>query len=86
MVDFINDTSTQTATVFSQGNSFTSKTNPNLRLSYTAGLYYPSTNNFRIYVNSIDAFTIDNSGVLYWNGSGFTNFLLVYLNTLYQRI
>ena len=50
MTDFISDTSTQTTTVFSQGNSFTSKTNPNLRLSYTAGLYYPSTNNFRIYV------------------------------------
>ncbi len=40
MADFINDDSTQTTSVFSQGNAFTSKTNPNVRLSYTAGIYY----------------------------------------------
>ena len=74
MADFINDTSTQTTSVFTQSSLFTTKTNPNLLLSSSSGLYYPSANNFRIYTNSTDAFTIDSNGILYGNGSGFTNF------------
>ena len=73
MADFIIDDSIQTSTVFSQGSIFTTKTNPNLRLSSTAGLYYPSENNFRVYTNSINALTIDNNQILYGNGAGFTN-------------
>ena len=71
MADFIIDDSIQTSTIFSQGSIFTTKTNPNLRLSSTAGLYYPSENNCRVYTNSIDAFTIDNNQILYGNGAGF---------------
>ena len=73
MAQFINDTSIQTTTVFSQGSPFTSTANPNLRLSSSAGVYYPSTDNFRIFVNSTDALTIDSNGILYGNGTGLTN-------------
>jgi hypothetical protein len=58
MAKFENDDSIQTSTVFSQ------KTNPNLRLSSTAGLYYPGAYNFRIYTNSIDALTIDSGDAI----------------------
>ncbi len=61
MADFISDTSTQTTSTFSQGNIYTSKTNPNLRLSTSSGIYYPSADNFRIYTNSTDALTIYNN-------------------------
>lgn len=64
MADFIIDDSIQTTTVFSQGSIFTTKTNPNLRLSSTAGLYYPGAYNFRIYTNSIDALTIDSGDAI----------------------
>ncbi len=70
MADFIIDDSIQTSSVFSQGSIFTTKTNPNLRLSSTAGLFYPSENNFRVYTNSIDALTIDSNQILYGNGAG----------------
>ena len=82
MADFINDDSTQTTSVFSQGNAFTSKTNPNVRLSYTAGIYYPSTDNFRIYTNSIDALTIDSNQIIYGNGAGLTNFTTSQITSL----
>jgi hypothetical protein len=73
MADFINDTSTQKTSLFLQGNAFTSKTNPNVRLSYTSGIYYPSTDKFRIYTNSMDAFIIDINGILYGDCGGLTN-------------
>ena len=73
MAEFISDTSTQTTSVFSQGNLYTSKTNPNLRLSTSSGIYYPSINNVRIYTNSIDALTIDSNQIIYGNGGGLTN-------------
>ena len=53
MADFIIDDSIQTSALFSQGSIFTTKTNPNVRLSSTAGVYYPSENNFRVYTNLI---------------------------------
>ena len=74
MAEFISDNSTQTTSVFSQGNLYTSKTNPNLRLSTSSGIYYPSINNVRIYTNSIDAVTIDSNQIIYGNGAGLTNF------------
>ena len=64
MAGFISDNSTQTTSVFSKGNLYTSKTNPNLRLSTSSGIYYPSINNVRIYTNSIDALTIDSKLLL----------------------
>lgn len=73
MADFISDNSAQTTSVFSQGNLYTSKTNPNLRLSTSSGIYYPSINNVRIYTNSIDALTIDSNQIIYGNGGGLTN-------------
>ena len=73
MADFTSDTSIQTTSVFSQGSFFTTKSNPNLRLSSSSGIYYPSADNLKIYTNNTDAFTIDNNGVLYGNGAGFTN-------------
>ena len=73
MADFISDNSIQTSNVFSQGNLYTSKTNPNLRLSTSSGIYYPSINNVRIYTNSIDALTIDSNQIIYGNGAGLTN-------------
>ena len=80
MAEFISDNSAQTTSVFSQGNLYTSKTNPNLRLSTSSGIYYPSADNFRIYTNGIDALTIDSNQIIYGNGAGLTN--LTYNNKL----
>jgi len=80
MAEFISDNSTQTTSVFSQGNLYTSKTNPNLRLSTSSGIYYPSINNVRIYTNSIDALTIDSNQIIYGNGAGLTNLTYNNLN------
>ena len=70
MASFINDTSAQQSNSILSASSFTTKQKPNLLLSTSSGIYYPSADNFRIYTNSIDALTIDNNGILYGNGAG----------------
>ena len=73
MVVFITDTSTQQTNSITTSSGFTTKSKPNITFSPTTGIYYPSADNFRIYTNNTDALTIDNSGILYGNGTGITN-------------
>ena len=73
MTVFIQDTSTQTTSVITANQRYTTKAIPNISFNGTSGIYNPAADNIKIFTNNVDALTIDSNQGLYGNGTGLTN-------------